>query len=283
VLYHLLAGKPPFDGENHIQTLFKLSRGTQPPPLPPTVPEPVAAVVHRALSHSPEARHATAADLQEAIERAMVEAGLITTAAQVAVFMADLMRDRAERRRESIALGLKAADEREKLVDMLQRNAETTATGSESWAGSRSAPGGPESQKSRSGTIRHSAMAVPMIESERAGGASRRRGRTFAVIAGAMAVVAVSVVATKAGRVSRPGAPGTTTTQAPSASAPAASTATPSASASAAATGVDATSSTSAAAISPLPAVRPTVRRMPAPVPAPKSTATVKRRSDDGF
>ena len=38
VLYHLLGGKPPYEAENDIQTLFLLSSGRPPAPLPSSVP-----------------------------------------------------------------------------------------------------------------------------------------------------------------------------------------------------------------------------------------------------
>ncbi len=49
IMYHLLAGKPPFDGDNDMQTLLLLTSGRPPPPLPQTVHPAVAAVVGRAL------------------------------------------------------------------------------------------------------------------------------------------------------------------------------------------------------------------------------------------
>src|ERR1019366_4862208 len=67
VLYHLLSGKPPFEAENEIQTLFVLSSGRPPPPMRSAHPA-VAAVVRRALSHVREQRFATAAEMQQALE-----------------------------------------------------------------------------------------------------------------------------------------------------------------------------------------------------------------------
>ena len=73
VLYHLIAGRPPFEADNEIQTLFMITSGRPPPPLPSDVPAPVRDVVKRALAHSAEARYATAAELQQALEDAIVE------------------------------------------------------------------------------------------------------------------------------------------------------------------------------------------------------------------
>ncbi len=296
MLYQLLMGKSPFEGEGEIQTLLAMSSGRPPAPLPQSVPAPVAAIVHRTLSHSPDARYANAAELQEAIEKAMVEGGLITTATQVAAFMADLMGDRAEKRRESIALGLKAADEREKLADIMQRNADVPGPGSDSGVGTPSAAGArivtasgvaPESQKSGSGqTLGGSAaMAVPTVESTPPSEARSGRGRTFAVVAGIAVVAVAAAVAVVATRKPEPGA--AATDHAPSASVPAASTSVPAASASSATAAVDAAPSSSAAATA-APPPRPAVRWVP-PTPAatPKPTATPaptgKTRDNYGF
>ena len=297
VLYQLLAGKAPYEGESEIQTLLSMSSGRPPPPLPPSVPAPIAAIVRRTLSHSPDARYANAAELQEAIEKAMVEGGLITTATQVAAFMADLMGDRAEKRRESIALGLKAADERDKLADIMQRNADTPGAGSDSGVGTPSAAGArivtasgvaPESQKSGSGqTLGGSAaMAVPTVEPSAPAEVRSGRGRTFAVVAGIAVVAVAAAVAVVATR--KPEAGAAATDHAPSASAPAASTtAVPTTSASSATAPVDAAPSSSAAATA-RPAPRPAVRWVPptpaaTPKPTPTPAPTGKTRDNYGF
>ena len=128
VLYHLLSGKPPFEAENEIQTLFVLSSGRPPPPMRSAHPA-VAAVVRRALSHVRESRYATAAEMQQALEEAIVHAGLVTTTSAVAAYLAEQVGDRAEKRKEAIALGLKAADEREKYAAMMRSNTDLKQTG----------------------------------------------------------------------------------------------------------------------------------------------------------
>ena len=40
ILYHMLSGKPPYDGETDVQALMTLTSGLPPVPLPPTVPPP---------------------------------------------------------------------------------------------------------------------------------------------------------------------------------------------------------------------------------------------------
>jgi len=42
IMYHFLAGKPPYDGENDVQTLLLLTSGRPPPPLPTSVHRAIA-------------------------------------------------------------------------------------------------------------------------------------------------------------------------------------------------------------------------------------------------
>ncbi len=135
ILYHLLSGKPPYDGDNDVQTLLVLTSGRPPVPLPMSVPRPIAAVVKRALSPSPDGRFATAAEMQLALEDAMVETKLSTTPQVVAAFLAEHIADRAQRRKDAIALGLKAATDREKYAELMRSNLRTTGAFSPSKTG----------------------------------------------------------------------------------------------------------------------------------------------------
>jgi hypothetical protein len=129
ILYFLLAGKPAFEGENHLATLHLLSAGRPPPPLPPSVPDAVSAIVARALTHDPEKRYATAAEMQAAIETAMVEANLVTTTTVVAGFVQEHMAERSRKRKEGMDLALSAAAQREKVARMLERAGADSASG----------------------------------------------------------------------------------------------------------------------------------------------------------
>jgi serine/threonine-protein kinase len=135
VLYHLFAGRPPFEGDNDVQKLFALAKGAPPAPLPSTVPAPVAAVVSRALAHRAYDRFETAAEMQQALERAMVEVGASTTTTAVAEFLQRHASDRAQKRKESIALGLKACEEREKISAIMKLNADASGPSPSSSAG----------------------------------------------------------------------------------------------------------------------------------------------------
>ena len=120
ILYHLLSGKPPFEGPNQLAALHALASGKTPQPLPATVPPAVAAVILRALTHKLEDRFATAAELQTAIEATMASSQLATTPADVATFMEKHMADRAANRRDAIAMALAAAEERARMQELLK-------------------------------------------------------------------------------------------------------------------------------------------------------------------
>jgi serine/threonine-protein kinase len=120
LLYHLLTGRPPYEGANPLATLHLLASGDPPPPLPADVPDPIARVVLHALAHSREARPATAVEVQAAIERAMVAANVPTTIADVAQFVAVHLADRAAQRKRTIELALRAASERMRIQPLLE-------------------------------------------------------------------------------------------------------------------------------------------------------------------
>jgi len=115
ILYTLLTGKPPFDGENPLATLHLLGSGRPPMPLPSSVHPAISAIVRRALSFAPDHRYATAADLRDAIDRAMIAAQCSTSASDVAAFAHAHLADRIEKRRASVDAALAAAAERERL------------------------------------------------------------------------------------------------------------------------------------------------------------------------
>jgi serine/threonine-protein kinase len=64
VAYHCIAGHPPFDGDNALQVALRHLEDT-PEPLPPDVPEPVRALIARAMAKHPADRFASAAEFAE--------------------------------------------------------------------------------------------------------------------------------------------------------------------------------------------------------------------------
>jgi serine/threonine-protein kinase len=72
MLYELLAGRPPFTGDNHVELAMK--HVSEPPqPLPAGVPRSVAAVIARALEKAPEDRYASAALMAAALRFAVAD------------------------------------------------------------------------------------------------------------------------------------------------------------------------------------------------------------------
>ena len=164
ILYALLAGRPPYDGENQLETLYLLTSGKPPDPLPETVPAAVRDVVSHALVHDPEKRYATAAEMQTALEKAMVDAMIVTTVADVAAFAAKQLAGRTEKRKQAIELALRAAADRLRMQALLQAPSNDSSTGVIS--GLPNVPQGttltPISQVSAAGDDRGSATrAVP--------------------------------------------------------------------------------------------------------------------------
>jgi serine/threonine protein kinase len=86
VLYDLLAGAPPFQGDTDEATFAFLISRLPPPPLAAQIPAPVARVVRKALAPL-EQRYATAAALKDAIEEAMTQSGLTTRREDVAAYV----------------------------------------------------------------------------------------------------------------------------------------------------------------------------------------------------
>jgi len=132
ILYHLLSGRPAYEGDNQLATLHLLGSGRPPVPLPDSVHPSIRAVVRTALAHAPENRFPTASLLREAIEDAMVEAMVPTTPGDVAAFASEHLAERTEKRRQSIELALAAATERRRVEELLRppqdRTSITSAT-----------------------------------------------------------------------------------------------------------------------------------------------------------
>ncbi len=129
ILYHLLSGRPAYEGDNQLATLHLLGSGRPPVPLPDSVHPSIRAVVRTALAHAAENRYPTAAAMREAIEDAMVEAMVPTTTADVAAFATEHLAERTEKRRQSIDLALAAAAERQRVEALLRPPSDRSSTG----------------------------------------------------------------------------------------------------------------------------------------------------------
>jgi len=166
ILYHLLAGRPPYEGDNQLATLHLLGSGRSPPPLPAGVHPAISAIVRRALTHSPEGRCSTASEMRDAIEQGMVAARLTATTADVAAFAARYLADRAEKRRNAIDEALAVAAERKRIEDRLEPQGRATlALPMDSNASLPPSSGASLNQSRDSGTLAETPEAlVPPIE-----------------------------------------------------------------------------------------------------------------------
>jgi eukaryotic-like serine/threonine-protein kinase len=276
VLYRLLTGNAPYEAETDAETLLLLKCEAPLAPLPATMHPAVAAVVRRALLHKADDRFASAAEMQQAIEDAMVEANLATSTVTVAAFLEEHLADRARKRQETIALGVKAAAERDKYAALMRVKMPAEPTSRTSLSGLEGAGREADAASKRGGS---DASGAPIEVST----GRQTPGRIAVAVAFAAVVLAVlGVVAMR-----RTPAPAATQTAAPS-GAPeiGAPSATPADTASA---GVVAASAATASApeidINSLPVQ--VLRPPPPPPPRPASPAAApkpnRKRVDDGF
>jgi serine/threonine-protein kinase len=112
ILYSVLAGKAPYEGDSQLAMLHLLGSGVPPQPLPPEVHPAVAAVARKALTLDPAKRYATAADLRDAMERAMVMAQLTTSSSEVAAFSSRFLAERIQRRHDAVDRAFEASSKR---------------------------------------------------------------------------------------------------------------------------------------------------------------------------
>jgi len=112
IVYEMFAGTTPFDAPNEVAMLHKLTSGEPLPPLPPSVPAAVRAIIDRTLAHEPSARFGSALELNLAIEAAMIEIGEPTSAATVAEYTSHLLADRQAARKRTVLHALSASRQR---------------------------------------------------------------------------------------------------------------------------------------------------------------------------
>jgi serine/threonine-protein kinase len=210
ILYHLMAGRPAYDGENQLATLHLLTSGKPPPPLPSSVATPIAEVIKRAMCVKAEGRFDTAADMQHALEKAMVEANLATSTVEVAAFTQKHMGDRAEARRKAVELALQAGAERARMNELLRTSSESFDTPSGHWpVGEKSDPArelvspfdiAPSQESS---TLGISGVMTPAPEGP-APPVKRRKTFISLVVGSAIGIAALIVIAAAVSAVRRP-------------------------------------------------------------------------------
>jgi serine/threonine-protein kinase len=119
VLYYLLSGQHPFGGDNPLAMLHELLSDTPPPALPAHVPPDVLQIIRRALERERVNRYPTAEQMQRDIETAMARSGVLTSAADVAVFVNRLTADRVAARKNAIDLAVSSMSARRHLNEVL--------------------------------------------------------------------------------------------------------------------------------------------------------------------
>jgi eukaryotic-like serine/threonine-protein kinase len=110
-LYELVTDRLPFDGDNPLEVLSRIT-STEPPPIEEVVPEGVREVIAGALARYPEERFPTAAALRRAIENSLSHLGMSSSSEDVAAFLDAYMPNRAVERREVVSEALRAAENR---------------------------------------------------------------------------------------------------------------------------------------------------------------------------
>jgi len=108
VLYELLTGKLPYEGDGQAETL-KLIVSGRPPLLRPEIPGPVRDLVKRALAHNREQRFQTTLELQRALETAMGSLNLATSSAEIGAFLEQHLEARTKARQKMVATALESS------------------------------------------------------------------------------------------------------------------------------------------------------------------------------
>ncbi len=112
VLYDMIATRPPYKGDNDLETMMLLTSGRPPPRLPPATPEPVGVITRCCLSFDPSVRYPTALHVKNAIAEAMRELGLSPTREDVAECLRKYIPEHFESRRTLLDEAVKAAAQR---------------------------------------------------------------------------------------------------------------------------------------------------------------------------
>ena len=119
VLYFLLKGEPPYQGETQLATLQLAMNAAPIEALPANVPMPIRTLVSRALAQPIDKRFQTAEEMGTAIEKVMVTLGVATSHLDVAKFLGRVMKEKVEARKALIASAIEEAAKREKAREQL--------------------------------------------------------------------------------------------------------------------------------------------------------------------
>lgn len=127
VFYRLVTGKPAYEASSPLATLELLKRGSLDVALSPrwSVHPAVCKVMERALSPQVCRRFATAAEMRDALEEAMVDSGDCATPAMVRAYYEEHFGRRHAARKEVIRAAMEAAAARAKLTELVSSSPST--------------------------------------------------------------------------------------------------------------------------------------------------------------
>jgi eukaryotic-like serine/threonine-protein kinase len=112
IIYYLVMGRSPYQEANSIATLQALLNKAPIPRLPDSIPAPVRALVEKSLEHDVSQRFQSGAEMRDAIDRAIVDARLMTSHAQVGAFVKEYLGARIANRKKAIENALQEAQKR---------------------------------------------------------------------------------------------------------------------------------------------------------------------------
>jgi serine/threonine-protein kinase len=112
VLYQMISGRLPYEGDNQLAMLHALTSGKPPRPLPPTVPRGLSDVVRRALAPRLDERFASCDEMRAALDVAVQP---VATAGTVAGVVSRYLSDRAAERRKDVQDALAQVSSRGRL------------------------------------------------------------------------------------------------------------------------------------------------------------------------
>jgi eukaryotic-like serine/threonine-protein kinase len=125
-LYELVTDRLPFDGDNPLEVLSRIT-SQDPPPIEEELPWGVREVVAGALARDPELRFPTAAALRRSIDTVLAQHQEAASSEDVASFLEAYMPARAIERKELVSQALRAAEARAPGVDAFTGTLEVEA------------------------------------------------------------------------------------------------------------------------------------------------------------
>jgi serine/threonine-protein kinase len=116
VLYRLIEGRAPLEGETDLAVVKRLLASAEPEPMRSDMPVPVVAAILKCLCPDRDERFATALELRGALEIAMRDANMTTTTADVAAFVAGRFREQTIVRHAKVTATLAVLDQKPSTV-----------------------------------------------------------------------------------------------------------------------------------------------------------------------